>query len=206
MVLEHAVCPCSGAPSLEMPSLASSGNGIDKASLSFLVTAAEVAQAELDKRKRKEEEEKEVEQRRAENQAKARLLLEEWGKRRKRKKRRKKKAPRTSSPLSSHGVRIRRSSLSGARVCSLPCSLTTAAYAWLGLLVTMLSTQCSLRSSTCPRCSASWPVWTRTTSLRSWSFLSVACARLVLLVLRRFLCSLVGMDRKDSYAVRGFYW
>ena len=38
---------------------------------------------------------------------------------------------------------------------------------------------------------------------RSSSFLAVACATLVL---RRVLFSLVGMDQKDSYAVRAFYW
>ena len=37
-------------------------------------------------------------------------------------------------------------------------------------------------------------VWNRRNSMRSSSFLAVACARLVLLVLRRVLCSLVGMD------------
>ena len=55
--------------------------------------------------------------------------------RKKRKKRRKKKAPKSSSLRSSRGVRIRRcwqgfrsrSSLSGARVCSFPCS----SFAWL---------------------------------------------------------------------------
>ena len=42
--------------------------------------------------------------------------------------------------------------------------------------------------------------------MRSSSFLTVACASLVLLVLLRVLCSLVGLDQKDSYAVRVFYW
>ena len=98
------MCPCSGAPSQEMPSLASSGKGIDKATLSFLVTAAEAAQAELDKRRRKEEEkEKDVaghsalQEEVAEAMQRARLLLEQAAKRRKRKKRRKRRTPRTSS-------------------------------------------------------------------------------------------------------------
>ena len=41
-----------------------------------------------------------------------------------------------------------------------------------GFLVTMLFTQCSLWSSTGPRCSASWPLWKRRTSMRSSSFVS----------------------------------
>ena len=36
-VLEHAVCPCTGAPSLAVLTLPSSGDGIDKATLSFLL-------------------------------------------------------------------------------------------------------------------------------------------------------------------------
>ena len=41
--------PVLRGPSLDMPSLSSSGDGIDKATLSFLVKAAEVAQAEEEK-------------------------------------------------------------------------------------------------------------------------------------------------------------
>ena len=135
-MLEYAVCPCSGFPSLEMPSLALSGKGIDKATLSFLVTAAEAAQAELDKRKRKEEKEKELAKRialqeeAAEAMQRARLLLEQAAKRRKRKKRRKRRTPRTSS----------RSLRGRARV----------------LQVTFFFVLCSLRSSSGLRCPASW--------------------------------------------------
>ena len=73
---------------------------------------------------------------------------------RKKRKKRKKKAPKSSSLRSSRGMRIHRccqglrsrSSLSGARPWSFPCS----SFAWYvgicmaGLLVTMLFTQCSL--------------------------------------------------------------
>ena len=55
--VEHAVCPCSGAPSLVVPTFVSSGEGIDSATLSFLVKAAVLAQAELVKSKKDEEEE-----------------------------------------------------------------------------------------------------------------------------------------------------
>ena len=100
VMLEHAVCPCSGAPSLEMPSLASSGNVIEKATLSSL--AAEAAQAELDKRKRKEERRRKMwrsalQEEAAEAMQRARLLVDQAAKRRKRKKRRKRRTPRTSS-------------------------------------------------------------------------------------------------------------
>ena len=73
-----------------------------------------------------------------------------------------------------------------------------------------------------PRCSASWPVWSRWTVMR----LAVACTRLVLLVILHFaLCFLpccqaqdacrrsrrqvrimAGMNHKDIYTVGGFFW
>ena len=53
---------------------------------------------------------------------------------------------------------------------------------WLVLLVIMLLASCSLQASPGPRCSASWPVWTRRT-------VAVAFARLVFLVLHLALCS-----------------
>ena len=55
VVVEHAVCPCSGAPSLVVPTKVSSGEGIDAATLSFLIQTAVLAQAELDRREREEE-------------------------------------------------------------------------------------------------------------------------------------------------------
>ena len=50
-----AVCLCSSAPSLVVPTLVSSCEGIDGATLSFLVQTAVLAQAEVDRRKREEE-------------------------------------------------------------------------------------------------------------------------------------------------------
>ena len=62
--------------------------------------------------------------------------------------------------------------------------------------------QCSLPSSTGLRCSASWPVCTRRTFLRSSSFMAVAYAMLVWLVPSvarpRMPCIMAVMDQKDS--------
>ena len=56
-------------------------------------------------------------------------------------------------------------------------------HAWLVLLVTMHFGLRSLMLSSCPRCSASWSVWTRRTVVQGDLVdLAMACARLVLLV------------------------
>ena len=119
------------------------------------------------------------------------------GKKRKMKKRRKRKLPKTSSS------RLR------------PCARSVHTWkpghisygrCWVRQWIYVYIYIYSYVSLDGPGCSASWPLWNRRTVLfvRSSSFLAVACARLVLLVLRRVVCSLVGMDQKDIYAVRGF--
>ena len=60
--------------------------------------------------------------------------------------------------------------------------MTSGCFLYSALFGSTLDTcYVSLRRLLCPRCSASWPLWTRRTVLRS--FPAVACARLVFLVI-----------------------
>ena len=83
--------------------------------------------------------------------------------------------------------------------------------AMLVFLLMLPHALCSFRSSSGMRCSASWPVCTRRTVARSSSIPAVAFARLVSLVLRLALCSLVvagpragGLDQKNNYVLGWF--
>ena len=134
-------------------------------------------------------------------------------------KRKKKKLPRGSSCSRSSRVRLGRALvLRGFLMCSLPnCCCGRALrrsrqwhmLEWFGWLLLAL---CSfLLSYTGPRCSASWPIWTRRTVLRYLP--AVACAKVVLLVIlhltlffpscrqAQMLGIMAGLDQMDSYAV-----
>ena len=69
----------------------------------------------------------EVEQRRAENQAKARAYLEEWGKRKKRKKKRMKKLPKSSRPSRTRSSHMKFWTYSGPTLRA-PCLPVPAAW------------------------------------------------------------------------------
>ena len=138
-------------------------DGVDGTAHGYLLKHAIEMRKVLEEEERRKEEEKEKE--------KAARSSASSAPKRTRKKRRKKKAPR--------GVRIRRcgqgfcsrSSLSSARM--MPFTLSSLLGAG-------------------PRCAASWLICSRRTVARSSSFLAVACARLVLLVIMLLvLCSLL---------------
>ena len=186
-------------PTLALPVLAgSAGEVVDSSSLRFLTASALKARREEEEEERKKEKEKQRLAVHAEAAAaleRAHLLLEQASKRRKRKKRRKRRTPRTSSLPSLRRPRRR------PRRWHAP--------GWSSSV--FLLALCSSLSFAGPRCSTSRLFWTRRTVTRF--FLTVACARLVLLVLYTSQCvfSLVcrpmmlgitaGMDQTDIPAL-----
>ena len=161
---------------------------MDSSSLRFLTASALKARREEEEERKKKEKEKMEERSAVHVEAavaleRARLLLEQASKRRKRKKRRKRRTPRTSSLPSLRRPRRR----------------------------VFLLALCSSLLLAGPRCLASRPFWTRRTVTRF--FFTMACARLVLLVLYTSRCvfSLVcrpmmlgikaGMDQTDILAL-----
>ena len=119
VVVEHAACPCSGAPLLVVPSLAAAESAcVDGTSLKYLLKLALKEREEEVERMRREEEEaarselvsliRVPQEHRTADQvrritAASRILS--TAQKRKRKKRRKKKTPKSSSFRSSSGVR-----------------------------------------------------------------------------------------------------
>ena len=133
VVVEHAACPCSGAPLLVVPSLAAAESDcVDGTSLKYLLKLALKEREEEVERMRREEEEaarselisliRVPQEHRTADQvrritAASRILA--TAHKRKRKKRRKKKTPKSSSFRSSSGVRPRRCGRgSGSRLSS----------------------------------------------------------------------------------------
>ena len=201
---DHTVRRSSGdsLPTLALPVLAgSAGEVVDSSSLRFLTASALKARREEEEEKEKKKEKEKMEKRSAVHveaavaHERARLLLEQASKRRKRKKRRKRRTPRTSSRPSFRRPRRR------PRRWHAP--------GWFSSV--FLLALCSSLSLAGPRCLASRPFWIRRTVTRF--FLTVACARLVLLVLYTSRCvfSLVcrpmmlgikaGMDQTDILAL-----
>ena len=189
-------------PTLALPALAgSAGEVVDSSSLRFLTASALKARREEEEEERKKKEKEKMEERSAVHVEaavaleRARLLLEQASKRRKRKKRRKQRTPRTSSLPSLRRPRRR------PRRWHAP--------GWFSSV--FLLALCSSLSLAGPRCFPSRPFWTRRTVTRF--FFTMACARLVLLVLFTSRCvfSLVcrpmmlgikaGMDQTDILAL-----
>ena len=80
VVVEHAACPCSGAPLLVVPSLASAeSDGVDGTSLKYLLKLALQKKKEEEVRKKREEEQRLV----VEEEKKAKKALAAWTARRK---------------------------------------------------------------------------------------------------------------------------
>ena len=175
---------------------------MDSSSLRFLTASAlKARREEEEEEERKKKEKEKMEERSAVHVdgavalERARLLLEQASKRRKRKKRRKRRTPRTSSLPSLRRPRRR------PRRWHAP--------GWFSSV--FLLALCSSLSFAGPRCSTSRLFWTRRTVTRF--FFTVACARLVLLVLFTSQCvfSLVcrpmmlgitaGMDQTDIPAL-----
>ena len=187
-------------PTLALPVLAgSAGEVVDSSSLRFLTASALKARREEEEEERKKEKEKMEKRSGVHVEAavaleRARLLLEQASKRRKRKKRRKRRTPRTSSLPSLRRPRRR------PRRWHAP-----------GWFLQFFSSRCVFVAFAGPRCSTSRLFWTRRTVTRF--FFTVACARLVLLVLFTSQCvfSLVcrpmmlgitaGMDQTDIHAL-----
>ena len=202
-----ATAPC-GAPQRTTcrpspcPALAgSTGEVVDSSSLRFLTASAlKARREEEEEEERKKKEKEKMEERSAVHVEaavaleRARLLLEQASKRRKRKKRRKRRTPRTSSLPS-----LRRTRRRPRRWHAPGCSSV------------FLLALCSSLSLAGPRCLASRPFWTRRTVTRF--FFTMACARLVLLVLYTSRCVFsqvcrpmmlgikAGMDQTDILAL-----
>ena len=190
------------APLLVVPALRGD-DGVDGTTLRFLLKqnlALKKKQEEEKEKEREKEKEKEKERLAVHAEAlvaleRARLWSEQASRKRKRKKRRKRRTPRTSSRPSLCRTRRR------PRRWHAPGWFSSA----------FLLALCSSLSLAGPRCSASRLFWTRRTVMRF--FLTVACARLVLLVLFTSRCvfSLVcrpmmlgikaGMDQTDILAL-----
>ena len=80
LVVEHAACPCSGAPLLVVPSLAlAESDGVDGTSLKYLLKLALQKKKEEEVRKKREEEQRQV----MEEEKKAKKALAAWTARRK---------------------------------------------------------------------------------------------------------------------------
>ena len=145
-------------PTLALPVLAgSAGEVVDSSSLRFLTASALKARREEEEEKEKEKEAAKRKEVQTEVQQQAAEALEQARLLLERSKRKRKKRRKRKLPKTSS---LRRPCAHAARV---PAVLR--------------------RVSTGPRCSASWSVWTRWTAPRSSSFLAVARARLVSLVL-----------------------
>ena len=161
LVVEHAACPCSGAPLLAIPCLGGGADGVDVTTTRFLLKKAFL-------RKKEEEEEekrKEVvlqrkrdellalldmppEHRSPDHQSRLQVLMREYrASKRKRKKKRKRRLPRTSS-LFSPRRRLPQWHLQGWSFwyCSsrcVPVFSIGSGMCWLVFLVTIHLALCS---------------------------------------------------------------